>query len=255
LEDIVMKQNNILIQGLKKRTAVIGFVILLFIGGVVIFSDITKPHTFSDGDIISAGQMNENLDVLYAKVNELEAIIDDLDPPPGGSNVPVGTILPFGGDTDKVPEGWLLCDGSPYSISGGYSDLYEVIGGNYGYPSPGEFYVPDLRGMFLRGADNGAGVDPDAALRTALQSGGNAGDMVGSMQVDAFQGHKHSTDRLILFVDPVTPNCDIAATDQDSNRTKLQDLLTGYDSDGHGTPRTSSETRPKNVYVNFIIKY
>jgi microcystin-dependent protein len=267
LEDIVMNNNkkNIMVKGLKKRTAVIGFVILLFFGGVIIFSDITKPYTFSDGDIISAGQMNENLDVLYTKVNELEDIIENLDPPPGGSNnVPVGTILPFGGDTDKIPEGWLLCDGTAYSISGNYSNLYDIIGGNFGYPNPGEFYVPDLRGMFLRGVDNGAEVDPDAGSRTSLQNAGNTGDMVGSFQRDAFQGHRHSI---------VTPSgaSRTQLTSQESNSSGgyFEDYgITQGDAgdrgsfyignaltSGYGDIKISTETRPQNVYVNFIIKY
>ncbi len=35
-------------------------------------SPLVKPFDFTDGTIISASQMNQNFDVLYAKVNELD---------------------------------------------------------------------------------------------------------------------------------------------------------------------------------------
>src|SRR5256885_1023587 len=51
---------------------------------------------------------------------------------------------------------------------------------------------PDLRGRSLRGTDSGAGRDPDSASRVAINPGGNAGDMVGSVQGDSHQGHAHA---------------------------------------------------------------
>ncbi len=47
------------------------------------------------------------------------------------------------------------------------------------------FNLPDYRGRFLRGVDQGAGRDPDATGRTAPATGGNTGDTVGSIQVEA----------------------------------------------------------------------
>jgi len=70
--------------------------------------------------------------------------------------VPVGTILPFAGKVNKVPKGYLLCDGSEVS-AGTYSALFSVI--DYFY-RPTEnlvgantFALPDLRGRFPLGAD------------------------------------------------------------------------------------------------------
>ncbi|MDC1068276.1 hypothetical protein OAQ99_03850 [Candidatus Kapabacteria bacterium] len=43
-----------------------------------------------------------------------------------------------------------------------------------------------------------------------------------------------------------------------SHETRVagQDVYSGYVSDGtNGTPRISSETRPVNLSINFIIKY
>lgn len=52
--------------------------------------------------------------------------------------VPVGTILPYGGNVldarviDRLKEsGWLVCDGSIYDKEE-YPELYKVIGKNFG---------------------------------------------------------------------------------------------------------------------------
>jgi len=69
--------------------------------------------------------------------------------------VPVGSIMPFGGDTP--PAGYLLCDGSEQSKSV-YGDLFSVIG--YKYKASGlltgyqTFALPDLRGRFPLGRDD-----------------------------------------------------------------------------------------------------
>ena len=69
--------------------------------------------------------------------------------------IPVGTILPFAGQV--IPNGFLLCDGSEYTISQ-YVELWQTIG--YVYKPLGllqgvnTFAVPDLRGRFPLGLDN-----------------------------------------------------------------------------------------------------
>ena len=47
----------------------------------------------------------------------------------GGGGVPVGTIIPFAGNS--IPEGYLLCDGSAISRTD-YATLFAVIGTIYG---------------------------------------------------------------------------------------------------------------------------
>ncbi len=80
---------------------------------------------------------------------------------------PVGAIFPFAGGTDKIPEGWLLCDGELYEV-GSFPELFGVIGDSWGTTSPDLFRVPDLRGVFLRGASGIAEdefADPDTGTR------------------------------------------------------------------------------------------
>jgi microcystin-dependent protein len=71
--------------------------------------------------------------------------------------VPVGSIFPFAGPSSKVPEGYVLCDGSEQEKSR-YLDLFNVIGYTYGDPITlagiNSFRIPDLRGRFALGLDN-----------------------------------------------------------------------------------------------------
>ena len=108
------------------------------------------------------------------------------------NGVPVGTVISFGADAAKVPEGWLLCDGTVYDgTNPQYERLYNVLENTWGGTLT-SFNVPDFRGYFLRGFDNGAGTDPEAAGRTALISGGNSGDAIGSYQASGVNAHNHS---------------------------------------------------------------
>jgi phage-related tail fiber protein len=133
-----------------------------------------------------------------------------------------------------------------------------VIGVSFGTADSGHFNVPDLRGRFLRGVDNGQAVDPDAATRTAIKTGGATGDNVGSLQADAFQGHYTTikgdqTARIDLGIRSATP---LSATIDEAYWTTYTGIK-GTDpiTDGtNGTPRVAKESRPKNVNVNYIIK-
>jgi phage-related tail fiber protein len=121
--------------------------------------------------------------------------------------------------------------------------LFNGIGTTYGETNgaggagTSHFRVPDLRGEFVRGWDNGAGVD--------------AGRTLGSSQTDAFQGHRHS---IRASVPANTANA--GAVDAGTSLEFRSDLVTDPTTDGtNGTPRTSSETRPRNVALLACIKY
>jgi hypothetical protein len=67
----------------------------------------------------------------------------------------VGMIESFGGDLNKVPEGYLLCDGNTV-LKTDYPVLYSKIVDNWSKFNQtiavGTFLLPDLRGSFLRGS-------------------------------------------------------------------------------------------------------
>ena len=170
-----------------------------------------------------------------------------------GEIIPVGTILPFAGNV--VPTGWMLCNGSAINRTT-YSALFTIIGNSWGagdYTTT--FNLPDMRGVFLRGVDGNAGNDPDKATRTAIHAGGNTGNNVGSFQADAFQGHRHgiksncsgtgSNPSLGIVL---SGNCAFPVDDPSF-------LDNTYSDNTYGTAKISSESRSKNAYVNYIIKY
>jgi microcystin-dependent protein len=156
---------------------------------------------------------------------------------------PPGTVVAYMGTT--APAGWLLCNGASVSRST-YASLYAVIGNASGSADVNSFNVPDFRGRFLRGWDNAIGRDPDRASRTAMATGGNAGDAIGSIQTDAIQSHTHA------YNTPTTANRDGGTGATYTNRESTVTSTTGAVSAG---ARTSTETRPMNAYVNYIIKF
>lgn len=162
--------------------------------------------------------------------------------------LPPGIIVPYSGIVNV--EGWLLCNGGEYSRTT-YARLYAAIADIYGEGNGSStFNVPDLRGRFLRGVDNGAGNDPDAAGRTAMNTGGNTGDNVGSLQGDEIKEHNHG---VVSQIEGVFPTRTPGGTFRgyyggDSAFTAYYDSQLNNDDFG------GNETRPKNVNVNFLIK-
>ncbi|MES2512507.1 MAG: phage tail protein [Bacteroidota bacterium] len=80
------------------------------------------------------------------------------------ANNPAGTVQYFA--NTLAPNGYLECNGQAVNRVT-YAELFSAIGTLYG---PGDgvttFNLPDLRGEFLRGADNGRGADPGRTLGT-----------------------------------------------------------------------------------------
>ena len=157
--------------------------------------------------------------------------------------IPAGSIMPYVGTT--APSGWLLCDGSLVNRST-YTKLFASIGTAFGIGDGSTtFNLPDLRGRFMRGVDGSAGNDPDNSTRTASNTGGNVGNTVGSVQSDALKSHTHSENMNYAGSGNSGGTCVVTS----SNGTNF--TAYPYITNATGV----NETRPKNVYVNYIIKY
>ena len=82
-------------------------------------------------------------------------------PATNAESIPVGTILSMA--APSLPTGYLECNGATVSRTT-YSALFSLIGTTYGAgDSSTTFVLPDLRGEFIRGFDNGRGVDAGRA--------------------------------------------------------------------------------------------
>lgn len=124
---------------------------------------------------------------------------------------------------NAIPPGWLKANGAAVSRTA-YAALFAAIGTTYGAGDGATtFALPDLRGEFLRGFDDGRGVD--------------SGRGFGSAQVDAFKSHRHSGGEIIA-----TGNGGIGSA---ANQT-----IGGFVGYEGGT-----ETRPRNVALLACIKF
>ncbi|MEL5280827.1 phage tail protein [Serratia bockelmannii] len=134
-----------------------------------------------------------------------------------GTNVaPVGVIEAWPSDTP--PLGWLMCDGSGFNTSI-FPNLAQV------FPSG---QLPDLRGAFLRGKDNGKGVDPNREL-LSIQPGQAPASAIGGGEWGNYAGRD-------------TGHTATTGTDNSGNYRVLQET------------EAQRETRPYNVAINYIVR-
>jgi microcystin-dependent protein len=148
--------------------------------------------------------------------------------------LPAGTIISYvGSDLNNLPDKWILCDGRVV-IAADYPALANALGKTFGVDPNGNPYAPDLRGMFLRGVDGGRNIDPDAASR--MGPGETiVGGVVGSYQWDSYPAHGHTLE--------------LQGAANISDTPFVNNVGGNYD-----TPQPGhSETRPKNVYVFYLV--
>jgi len=171
-----------------------------------------------------------------------------------GVDTPVGSVIMFAGDLSNavtlaavINRGWLPCAGQAVAQAN-YPDLFHAIGPLYTPQgaAQGQFCVPDYRGQFLRGLATDSSQDPGFAYRTAPPGGSNA-QSVGSSQAPMVQLHQH--DYQALEAVEVAQSGPSGAA-QPAAATPTTNLL---NSGGTGS-LTGEETRPQNIYVNFLIK-
>ena len=146
------------------------------------------------------------------------------------ASVPIGTILPFYGNNSQLPKGYLFCDGTQASKAT-YPDLYDHLlqaDPNLKF-GPTWVSLPDLRGEFLRGWDNGRNVDRNRTL--------------GSHQDGEIKQHSHT-------LQPRFKN-NSSGVHNGSNKN----YVTIISPSGQQTGSVGgNETRPRNIAINFIIK-
>lgn len=128
----------------------------------------------------------------------------------------------------QMDETWVLMDGR--SVAGSF---YEQL--------TGLSTLPDARGQFLRGKNNGRNDgDQDPAGERVL----------GNYQADAMQGHHHAVE----VSNVINAGSGGGAGGSSAYGTDVQEVLNPTSDGVNGTPRTDNETRPKNIAINYFIK-
>jgi len=112
-----------------------------------------------------------------------------LAPAGSGSAFPIGSVIAYLGNSGNVAgmetNGWFKCDGRLIdNLSALSADEKTALKNVLGNSSN----LPDLRGNFLRGLDEGRGYDDDAGSRT----GGESTTGVRSYQETLIQAHNHT---------------------------------------------------------------
>ncbi|MCF4065674.1 phage tail protein [Escherichia coli] len=191
-----------------------------------------------------------------------------------GSALPVGVPVPWPSATP--PEGWLKCNGAAFS-----SEMYPNLA--QAYPTN---KLPDLRGEFIRGWDDGRGVDAWRTLLSAQDfafedhalglptNQGYAGIEKGSTENDVYaafsdgmhytgnvtssgQWDDYSQSKIYIRSDgkPVGNNIELANSSE-ALRSSLRTYRasTGWYNPGLNKPKTATETRPRNVAFNYIVR-
>ncbi|MGT7862137.1 phage tail-collar fiber domain-containing protein [Escherichia coli] len=153
-----------------------------------------------------------------------------------GSALPVGVPVPWPSATP--PTGWLKCNGAPFSAEE-YPELAKA------YPT---LKLPDLRGEFIRGWDDGRNIDSGRIILTA-QDGTLIGydpiraddGLVGALGVNSASNYTDMRgDRLNNTIDSVS-HIFVSMTSGTIQRRSL-----GAD--------TAVISRPRNIAFNYIVR-
>lgn len=199
----------------------------------------------------------------------------------------VGQISAFPLDTS--PPGWLKCNGASV-LRTSYPALYNYLQTTFGAEDNNHFSLIDLRGYFLRGIDDGAGRNPDPTINNIINTAGTQQDdsiiTLSDKVCDspAFDNNHFSTNNTYLFkkwtqtdasifmitslatmgyfnaplADGVLLNS-MATTSNHIYDTYSNEYVYGnsihMNTSRKGPRYGQPETRPKNISVNWCIKY
>ena len=165
--------------------------------------------------------------------------------------VPSGAVLYFSGQT--APAGWLKANGAAVSRTA-YAALFAAIGTTYGTgDGRSTFNLPDLRGEFLRGWDDGRGVDTGRVL------GSPQGDAIRNITGEAKFGYDGDTvyDPAAAASSSAIYYPDRKAPDTVNNMSVVANAANNWRPlvfDASRAVPTATENRPRNIALLACIK-
>ncbi|EHX1547048.1 phage tail protein [Escherichia coli] len=175
-----------------------------------------------------AGKMDKSAN--GADIADISAFLNNLGLG-AGSALPVGIPVPW--PLAAAPAGWLKCNGAAFTAA-----QYPKLA--LAYPA---LKLPDLRGEFLRGWDDGRGVDSGRVLLSAQDDA--LQNITGSM-LDVTAGVNNITTGA-FSASTLVPN--LANTPVNGSFKQAN-----YSFDASRVARTSAETRPRNIAFNYIVR-
>lgn len=130
-----------------------------------------------------------------------------------------------------APSGWNLCDGSSL-LRTAYPALFAAIGVAFGSADANHFSLPDLRGMHIRGFDDGRGIDdPSRAF--------------GAYQADQMPSHVHSVN-----LQPLNSADAGGAGKVATGNNVAEGVIPPFNTSSTGS---GTETRVKTLALNYYI--
>ena len=158
-----------------------------------------------------------------------------------GSAIPVGVPVPY--PLATPPTGWMKCNGSSFSLTD-YPALAAV------FPSG---VLPDLRGEFIRGWDDGRGVDVGRALMSA--QGDAMRNISGTVRIVS-NSYNQNTARQMTGVFGWSES---SAGDTTNFVLTAASNTSGYKNggftfDASSQVPTALENRPRNIAFNYIVR-
>ncbi|MDC9614505.1 phage tail protein [Xenorhabdus khoisanae] len=186
----------------------------------------------------TANQTASSADNLANAANNLANIANEN----ANLALPIGVPVPW--PTENPPEGWLICNGESFDTA-----RYPKLA--LAYPSG---VLPDLRGEFIRGWDDGRGVD--------------AGRHLLSNQVADIAPHSHRVHRMWSSSTAGAENLGTGNRIFNSVQKNINygadprglGIAIGMGSGGYGymdnavANSTGTETRPRNIAFNYIVR-
>jgi len=181
-------------------------------------------------------------------------------------SVPTGAVFCMA--VASVPSGYLECNGAAVSRTT-FATLFAVIGEQYGAGNGSStFNLPDLRGEFIRGFDNGRGVDSGRSIATSQTADNQSHNH--SINISGTANTKSLTGGIRKISEGFNANgsaSGVFTKTQDGTNSITGSSSTspvgGVDFDGShdhtfsasGTSgNNGSETRPRNIAMMYVIK-
>lgn len=165
------------------------------------------------------------------------------------SPIPVGTVLPFAGNTE--PEGFLFTEGQEV-LRNAYPNLFAAIGTTYGAGDGATtFNLPDYREMVLVGAGLNAKLDIKAHDVYEL----------GQFKDDQLQGHHHflgdkwNVENSGMGRGKAGGKEYAAAANTAASGIEIERALRLIEDTENGQPRVGNTTHGKQIGIKYIIKY